>query len=63
MGGGAKPLGCLSRLGDRSATGLIRDKNQGIKYWAYDNAARSHFMESFSTGVSYMYSSLFEVSL
>ncbi|CAE5979140.1 unnamed protein product [Arabidopsis arenosa] len=41
----AKPLGCLSRLGDRSAIGVLRDINQGNKCRAYNDAARFHFME------------------
>ncbi|KAL8122573.1 hypothetical protein AgCh_019054 [Apium graveolens] len=41
----AKPLGCLSRLGDRSAIGVLRDINQGNKSGAYDDAACFHFVE------------------
>ncbi|KAG8362740.1 hypothetical protein BUALT_BualtUnG0044600 [Buddleja alternifolia] len=40
-----KLLGCLSRLGDRSAIGVLRDINQGNKSGAYDDAARFHFVE------------------
>lgn len=35
----------LSRLGDRSAIGVLRDINQGNQCRAYDDAARFHFVE------------------
>ncbi|KAJ8746874.1 hypothetical protein K2173_010146 (mitochondrion) [Erythroxylum novogranatense] len=34
-----------TRLGDRSAIGVLRGINQGNKCRAYDDAARFHFME------------------
>ncbi|KAI3677891.1 hypothetical protein L6452_37164 [Arctium lappa] len=43
--GGTKPLGYLSRLGDRSAIGVLQDINQGDKSGAYGDAARFHFVE------------------